>query len=968
MKTPVLDNRTKAELMEQFARLAAEYVPEWHYTGDTSDPGGALAELFGEMFYQTVDRFNAVPDKLYTEFLNLLGVRAPAVTPAEGLVQFRVHEGVEDTVAVPVGSLLFAQDEAGDHIVYETERSIAATPARLEGVYYADGEAGLIQRLDLSRPQPFFAPVEGGNLQCHRFALGRDDVLSLKGPCEIEVRLLSHARTLEASIARRLADPAFARWSWRGAEGLVPFDGVRCDGDRLILTKRHPGEVPSDGESRPCLCCDMTAGTGSIEIDGVRLRSAPLEELAVDDLFHNSDPILPGEGGYCFGRRPAPYELFYVRSDSAFTKRGARVRLRLDIQPVVYTEVDGAPQYQFGRFIIDKKDAVVIQPDDVFVREVAWEYYNGRGWASLTVEGNRNPFSGKEEGPLELRFTVPEDMAPTLVNAREGAYIRARVVEVENSLSMVPRWILPFVRGGTCGWQYDEGRPADWIRASNNAREQELADIGDVSQLRFEIYSDMAERQRAMYLCFDRPVQGVPVSVMFDVQGKFSPGGKILYEVWDGARFRPVRALDITDALARSGPVYLYLTEPPVEGEFFGQAGFWLRMTPTRRGAGGRQPVVSDIRLNVVGAIQRQRAPEQRFTTRGYEVGKTIRLVEAPVMWCDLWIEEAGTVTGAELERLPPEDVKLSRDGGTVRSCLVRWHQVDALARGGPEDRIYELDSHTGLIRFGDGKAGKVPPAGFENIVVYSASGGGSRGNQPPGAVADFLVSVPRIASLENITPMGGGTDRMDTDRLEGLGNRRIRHRGRAVGLRDYEELVLEHFGQVAHVKCFSGMDGRGQPASGHLCVVVMGTGLDAERTEQSLCRRVYQFLAQRCDCAMVAAGRLHVRSAVETTINIDAQVSLRDLDQAAGTQQEILAVLDALIDGKWRRREIGRQIRLSELYGALKAVPNVAVVERVTVEGTWYEDGQLRVSPIESDTGMPFAVVRSGAHLVRIN
>ena len=111
MKTPVLDNRTKAELMEQFARMAAEYVPEWHYTGDTSDPGAALAELFGEMFSQTVDRFNAVPGKLYTEFLDLLGVRLPAVTPAEGLVQFTVHAGVEDTVPVPGGSMLFAQDE-----------------------------------------------------------------------------------------------------------------------------------------------------------------------------------------------------------------------------------------------------------------------------------------------------------------------------------------------------------------------------------------------------------------------------------------------------------------------------------------------------------------------------------------------------------------------------------------------------------------------------------------------------------------------------------------------------------------------------------------------------------------------------------------------------------------------------------------------------------------------------------------
>ena len=47
----------------------------------------------------------------------------------------------------------------------------------------------VIQRLDLSRPQPFFSPVEGENLQRHRFTLSQDDVLSLAGACEVEVEL-----------------------------------------------------------------------------------------------------------------------------------------------------------------------------------------------------------------------------------------------------------------------------------------------------------------------------------------------------------------------------------------------------------------------------------------------------------------------------------------------------------------------------------------------------------------------------------------------------------------------------------------------------------------------------------------------------------------------------------------------------------------------------------------------------------
>lgn len=969
MKTPILDNRTKAELMEQFARMAAEYVPEWHYTGDTSDPGAALAELFGEMFCQTIDRFNDVPGKLYTEFLNLLGVQIPAVTPAEGLVQFQVHEGVEGTVPVPIGSMLFAQDETGDHIVYETDRSIAATPAQLSAVYYADGEAGVIQQLELDREQPFFTQVEGENLQCHRFAVSQNDVLSLKGPCEIEVRFFSHVRILEEGIAQRLADSACSVWSWRSETGMLPFDAVRCEQNGVILTKNHAGELLPDEQGRICLYCDMAAGAGSLEIDGVRLRSTPLAELRADELAYNDIPIEQGEGGYCFGRMPAPYELFYIRSDSAFSKRGAQVRMRLDICTIVYSKADGKPQYLFDRHIIDKNDAVIIQPDDVFVREVVWEYYNGSGWTSLQVEGNKNPFSGQADGLLELRFTVPEDMVPVLVNAQTGTYIRARVVGVENSFSPVPRWLLPFVKSVDCRWQYGDSRLADWVWASNNANEQALEDIADTAELRFEIYRDMAEHQRSMYLCFDQPLQGVPVSMMFEILGKSQPRGNILYEMWDGEQFRPVRTLDTTDGLARSGPVYLYLMESAAQGCFFGQTGYWLRMSPTQNRSFDKQPpVVGGIRFNVVRAIQRQRGPEQRFTTQGYEPGKTVRLLNAPVMWCDVWVDEAGSITELERRQIPNQDIRMTRDGTAVTSCLVRWKQVPSLAQSGPEDRVYEMDSHTGLIRFGDGKAGRVPPVGFENILVYSAYGGGIRGNQPEGAVADFLVSVPRISGLKNITPMSGGTDRMDRDRLEQLGNCRIRHRGRAVSVRDYEELVLEHFGQVADVKCFSGLDENGQRRPGHLCVVVMGSGLDAERTERSLCEQVYQFLAQRCDCTMTAAGRLHVRPATEVTIHLDLHVSLLDLDQAAQTQQEVVAALTELIDQRWRQREIGQQIRLGELYNAAKAVHNVAAVTRVMMEGCWYEDGRECLISIESGEQIPFATVRSGIHQVHIH
>ena len=182
--------------MAQVAAHARSYTPEWRYEGAEDDPGSALAELFGDLFYQTVDRMNSVPGKLHTEFLNLTGFQMPDPVPAAGLLQFTAHDTVEEPVPVPEGTQVFTPDEEGENVVYETVRGIQSAPARLTGLFYVDARAEVIQRLDLDRPQPFFTPAQGENLQRHRFTVSQSDVLALSGPFQVEAEL-----RLEAVLA-----------------------------------------------------------------------------------------------------------------------------------------------------------------------------------------------------------------------------------------------------------------------------------------------------------------------------------------------------------------------------------------------------------------------------------------------------------------------------------------------------------------------------------------------------------------------------------------------------------------------------------------------------------------------------------------------------------------------------------------------------------------------------------------------
>ena len=967
MNIPVLDNRSLDDVRAEVARLARSYTPEWRCESPEDDPGAAIAELFSTMFHETIDRRNALPEKLYLEFLNLIGYQEPGPAPARGTMRFFPYDAAEDPVTVPGGTRVFTPDGAGENVVYETARTIQATAARLLDVYFADGEADSIRRLDLARPQRFFSSDAGEELQRHGFAIGQGDALRLDCPAAITLELRQTARYLEEETAPQLVD-AGLRWYYRHAGELTPFDTAVAEHGRILLEKRGSLSLDADEEGHLCLYCRGTPGL-NLTLEQIFLSSAPLEDCPAAQLFHGDVALHPEEGGYCFGRRPAPYEMFYLRSDTALSKKGALAMLRLDLGFVVDAPKIEAPEYQYGMAVIDTSTAVEAKPDDVYISGVVWEYYNGVGWRNLPVSGDRNPFSGKRDGALALTFRVPGDIAETEVNAEAGLYIRARVTEVENQFSLLPKWIVPLARGAFFRWQYDsEQAPrADWVSAENNAETVQIEDAGRASQLNLEVLRRMDGEEKAMYLRFDRSPHGLPLSLGFRLERRARMGEKLLWEADTASGFAPVQCMDRTENLSQSGEVFLYLTAPLPEKTLFGESGCWLRIRLSARHPGA-QPCVREILTNTVPAVQVQREPAQFFSTGVYEVGKTLQLLSTPVQDCHVWVDESARLSEEDARALAaawPQRVRLEESGHRIQRCWVLWERVADLALAGPEDRAFALEPWQGAIRFGDDRCGRVPPPGDRNIRVEYASGGGERGNVPAGAVNALLGGLPRISEVRNVTPMSGGTGRLTLPRIEARGNVRLRHRGRAAGCLDYEDIVREKFPQVRHVRCFSGLDEKGAKRSGTVTVVIDGYGEQSEVTD-SLCSQVYEALSEVCSCCLVAEGRLHVCAATHLTVNTVVSVSLEELDRAADIQQELSARLDALIRNVWKRRPIGEQLRLSELWDTVRETEGVRTVQRVLAEGVC-DGGERRLIPLEKDSDLPYTVVESGMHVIQL-
>ncbi len=540
---------------------------------------------------------------------------------------------------------------------------------------------------------------------------------------------------------------------------------------------------------------------------------------------------------------------------------------------------------------------------------------------------------------------------------------------MSNPFSTYQRWIVPFLKSASFRWSYSEQRKPVYCFSENNGRQRSIEDANLVTRLMFPALTPMAEQHAAMYFRFDASPHAMPLSLRFQVEGRARLTGQLLWEYWNGKDFEPIRTVDQTERLLHSGEMFLFLPERVPEAELFGAVGFWLRMSRSAVES-GVMPTVASVTVNTVSARQRQRETDQFFDTDIYDAGKQVQLLNLPVQECQVWVDELSGISDAaleELKRKAPERVRQEWEDHSLRRCWIRWEQVEDLALAGPEERAFALDPFRGVIFFGDGRQGKVPPTGDHNIRVEYSSGGGNRGNVPAGAIRALLSALPQVSDVRNLTAMSGGTGRLSLEEIESRGSRILHNRRRAAGRRDYEELVREAFPQVDHVSCFSGKNELGASAPGHVAVVIAGFGRNGEGTE-ALCAEVYRYLSENCPCCLVEEGRLHVCPATVLTVNTSVTVKTERPELAAETQQAIARRLETLIRETWKKRPIGQQLRLGEVWSVVRDTPNVRTIERILVEASYDEEGRKKLAPLEADSDFPYGVAESGMHLVSLS
>ena len=119
-----LDDRKFQDLVEECILRIPRYCPEWtNY--NPSDPGITLVELFAWLTDQMLLRFNQVPRRNYVTFLEVLGIRLQAPTPAQTAQTFYLSTTLADPYTIPMGTeIATVRTETEEAIVFSTVRPL----------------------------------------------------------------------------------------------------------------------------------------------------------------------------------------------------------------------------------------------------------------------------------------------------------------------------------------------------------------------------------------------------------------------------------------------------------------------------------------------------------------------------------------------------------------------------------------------------------------------------------------------------------------------------------------------------------------------------------------------------------------------------------------------------------------------------------------------------------------------------
>jgi len=803
------------------------------------------------------------------------------------------------------------------------------------------------------------------------------------------------------AVDETLFDPTFRL---PGPTEPTAVDGV----ESRWIRARVPGEDPSAFE------VDVESARLAIDSGG-----EGVEERRPAMVFSNDVPLSVTEGDfYPFGRMPQPPSALYLAAEEALTKRGGEVEVTF--APPEEDDGDEAEngddeEAEEGARLTAGLGGPLSGPP-----EISWEYWNGNGWTQLGLAADD---TDDFQSPGAVTFTVPEDLEPTSVSGHEDHWIRARLVsgnygqpqyevtEDGTRGKLVRRPDPPLFGDLTVSYgQHDA--PFEHVITNNNAAYSHvLGPEGETvtgeGGAALTPFARLPDDEQTLYLGFDGRLQEGPINLHVPMQDKAYPRGFEPGIRWEYARnpgsWAKLDVYDGTEGLTERGIVSINFPEPTAAFELFGERHHWIRARVTREpfvtgeargdergrpeatpepepaaGQGAEEPApptVSAIRPNTQWAYN-ERTVEEVLGGSDGSPDQTFSCGHVPITSAEVWVDEAGSLSGAEQRTLAderPDDVR--REAGTDGEFWVRWTEVSDFLESDGSARHYRLDRTGGTITFGDGQEGAIPPTGEGNVEAVYQTGGGGEGNVDAGAITDLRSSISRIDEVTNLRPSDGGTD---VESLEGAVERApqaIKNRGRAVSAEDFEQIATESSRQLATVRCEPEMDEAGDRTPGWVTLLIIPRERRARPTPSlELRQRVEEAVGERAPATLVGheAKRIVVRGPDYAEVSVETTVDTRGVESITNLKTTVEGRLEAFFHPLTGGRDgegwaFGRAPKLSQLATLVEGTPGVDRVREIAMTIETASEEKIIRDPEKTPALARDEMISSGTHEVNV-
>ena len=993
---PRLEERTAEEIADLVRSLLER--SKW---SRPDPPAEALIRIFGRYWEIAVDRLNRAPDKHFLAFLDLLGVTPIAARPARVPLTFVPAESSPAVVYVPIRTQVAADaaDAMEPKVVFETERPLELTTATLDQAFVLDPlegtETELKDLVDAILPE---SVIWNSSKPCdHILFIGHSTQFGLasitRQHLRFEISAPSSSPDAAPSIEWVMADNGAGLLVIPSSDGT---QGLTRSGDVIFDAFAAPPELELFGRKSRWLECRLTSRLPHVERSVSQIRKleiiSEISRIAVpmEAAYCGSAPMDLTKDFFPFGERPVFGVTLFISSLEVFTHRGAAVKLEIQL-------TNPYKEAKAGQLESTEEDQPLKPVYSEGHPRVSWEYWNGAAWTKLVATDGTKAF--RIDGTVS--FVIPDDLSQTTVNGIEGCWIRARLTSgnygeehrwepvdpnrPESGLRHIPATLSPpSIKSLTASFKVKITAPAPEFALTLNERVHEdiseQLKTGEVATL----FGHPCGTKPALYLGIEPSRSSPFVNSSFSLyQHVAAQGGRIFsrsgeanrrsfeWQYWNGFGWRYLDVSDESESFSISGIVsFLVPHDATPRKDLAGNSLYWLRIV----GLGTDTPHWNRLR----GILRNTTLATSTLTLEKEVLGSSnggplqhFYATRSPMLErIELQVRE--TDAASELDQIVRETsmaaVETKQDATSGRlEVWVNWAEVSDFLESDDSDRHYVVERQTGEIRFGDGRHGRIPPRGSNNIRLRRyQTGGGLRGNVAKDKASQLMSAIPYVESVTNSVGAFGGSDPEEIDFAVERGASTVRHRNRAVTTEDYEDLARLASAEVARAWSIPLRDLALDPNSdlgrrpGVVSLIIVPKTEDTKPLPSaSLLRTVREYLDRRRNASteLVVVGPEYVQVSVEIELVLKTAQEAGRI--AVEVRERLTSFLHPLSGGSlgqgWR---LGEMPHRSELVGLCAAVRGVDHINSLGIRVSEERSGLIASGEY---------VVYSGEHQIRL-